>query len=1076
MAKGFDTGKQQEKFVRQIFNRLDRPEKPQNILHDLLRNNACLLDENFFKTLRRCTSSKLSSKNSNQVVKAALDLYILSDSLANLNEGNIATNLEIAISGFEFLSNILKSNELFYQSITYNHLQANTQSSLSDVYKKRIAGDRSENLERALDYAQNALKTCSRDCNGEAWANSHVSLGNAYLHRIGGDVAENIEQSIQHYRESLQEYTRKSCPDAWAMVQYNMGHAFRVRVLGDCSDNLEQSIQCYSDSLKIRTRERFPHKWAMTIGDLGFAYTHRLHGDREENLEKAVDYCQQALTEFSRESSPQNWAHLHLNLGVAYKRRIRGAKTENIQKALYHYQQAEQVITQESSPKDWALIQSNIGSAYKYCLSGDPKNNIEQSIHYCHESLKVYTKDIFSFDWAKVQINLGNAYRARILGDENQNLKSSVAHYTNALEVLTSEAFPDHWAAAQVNLAESYWLQIVKGNEEYLDIAIHHLTEALKICTPKSYPQECIACSYRLGFIYFNQLMWDQAISSFDQAIEAIEISRSWVVSENRRQEISERFIDVYQYIVQACINAGQLEKALEYVERSRSKRLVELMASNDLYQDGEISLEILSLLEAYDALQAKIDQERVKNTAGEGNGLKNFGQGSGRSEFQAYNDSILSLEAEKGRVWEQLRGLDPVLAGEIQVAHLSYQDIRKLIEHPTSAILSFYTTAEDTYVFVVRQDRISLHTCIEQGLESLQNWIEQNWLELYQSDRQTWKARMGNLLRELTQRLQLQDIIDQHLSGIEELILVPHLLLHQIPFAALPISENSCLGDKFLIQYTPSCQILEFCRQRGEIAADESSMQYGIVEDAMEDLPFSSFEGQQIASLFGIPNEYRLKGRSHATCHRYRLLARQVQGLHSCHHAQSRLDNPLESQLKLADGCITLGQLMTPAWRLPNLSDVFLSCCETNLGRASLTDDIFTLSTGFLCAGARSVISTLWAVDDLATALFSIFYYRKRLQRNSRAESLQQAQIQLRQLKREDLLDLAQYATDGRQKARNNLKLYPQGSVEFEECNREYRKYASVSIEIERVRNLSEAYPFAHPHFWAAFICQGLA
>ncbi|WP_317112298.1 CHAT domain-containing protein [Chroococcidiopsis sp. SAG 2025] len=63
-------------------------------------------------------------------------------------------------------------------------------------------------------------------------------------------------------------------------------------------------------------------------------------------------------------------------------------------------------------------------------------------------------------------------------------------------------------------------------------------------------------------------------------------------------------------------------------------------------------------------------------------------------------------------------------------------------------------------------------------------------------------------------------------------------------------------------------------------------------------------------------------------------------------------------------------------------------------------TDDVLTLATGFLCAGARSVISTLWSVDDLATAIFSILYHQNRHQRHgnmNRPQALQQAQQTLR-------------------------------------------------------------------------------
>lgn len=99
--------------------------------------------------------------------------------------------------------------------------------------------------------------------------------------------------------------------------------------------------------------------------------------------------------------------------------------------------------------------------------------------------------------------------------------------------------------------------------------------------------------------------------------------------------------------------------------------------------------------------------------------------------------------------------------------------------------------------------------------------------------------------------------------------------------------------------------------------ALSTTSLQYGTVEDADNNLACAAYEGEQIANLYNIPLEKRLIGNQ-ATCNNYRQLAKQVQVLHSCHHAQSRLDNPLESQLKLVDGSITLGQLMSPGWRLP--------------------------------------------------------------------------------------------------------------------------------------------------------------
>lgn len=263
-------------------------------------------------------------------------------------------------------------------------------------------------------------------------------------------------------------------------------------------------------------------------------------------------------------------------------------------------------------------------------------------------------------------------------------------------------------------------------------------------------------------------------------------------------------------------------------------------------------------------------------------------------------------------------------------------------------------------------------------------------------------------------------------------------------------------------------------------------------MEDATEDLPYASFEGEQIAQLYNIPENRRLKGRTQATVSNYKQLAKQIQVLHSSHHAQSRLDNPLESRLYLGDGSITLGQLMTPGWRLPHLSDVFLSCCETGLGITELTDDILTLSTGFLCAGARSVVSTLWAVDDLATALFSIFYHRLRQQGSCRPAALQQAQEELRSLSGQALatayqpqitllLDRKfQEAEKTRKEAKANRDKVTKGTPAYLKWDDEYKQNYQSAERIRKTKNrlnalCQEAFPFSHAFYWAAFTCSGL-
>lgn len=295
------------------------------------------------------------------------------------------------------------------------------------------------------------------------------------------------------------------------------------------------------------------------------------------------------------------------------------------------------------------------------------------------------------------------------------------------------------------------------------------------------------------------------------------------------------------------------------------------------------------------------------------------------------------------------------------------------------------------------------------------------------------------------------------------------------MPFAALPTSQG-LLGDRFQLRVVPSCQVLQFCHQRPPLEPTT----LGIVENASEDLPCAAFEAETIAKLNTVPPALRLRGYQEATVERYKQLLQenQVHRLLSSHHAQSRLDKPLESTLKLADGVITLGELLSPAWRLPDLCDVFLSCCETGLGySADLTDDIVTLATGFLCAGARSVVSTLWSVDDLATAIFSILYHQNQKQKMARPQALQAAQQTLRtmtgsQFQQTYYTDLVNML-DARFAEVKERRKRATSQQENEFWGNVLTKIASTSEVLDK--HCEQPYPFEHPFYWAGFVCYGL-
>ena len=77
----------------------------------------------------------------------------------------------------------------------------------------------------------------------------------------------------------------------------------------------------------------------------------------------------------------------------------------------------------------------------------------------------------------------------------------------------------------------------------------------------------------------------------------------------------------------------------------------------------------------------------------------------------------------------------------------------------------------------------------------------------------------------------------------------------------------------------------------------------------------------------------------------------------------------------------------------LDNTSLVVLSACETSLGYLDAGEGVYGLQRAFRAAGAGSVITSLWKVDDNATKDFMIIFYQHFLQTKDKLAAYRQAQ-----------------------------------------------------------------------------------
>jgi len=116
---------------------------------------------------------------------------------------------------------------------------------------------------------------------------------------------------------------------------------------------------------------------------------------------------------------------------------------------------------------------------------------------------------------------------------------------------------------------------------------------------------------------------------------------------------------------------------------------------------------------------------------------------------------------------------------------------------------------------------------------------------------------------------------------------------------------------------------------------------------------------------------------------------------LHIATHGVYRQDNPMFSGIRLGDGYLNLFDLYQ--MRL-NANLVTLSGCATGMNFVAAGDELLGLQRGLFCAGASTLLLSLWDVHDQSTSELMQLFYREYLRTGEMTSALQHAMQQLRQ------------------------------------------------------------------------------
>lgn len=451
------------------------------------------------------------------------------------------------------------------------------------------------------------------------------------------------------------------------------------------------------------------------------------------------------------------------------------------------------------------------------------------------------------------------------------------------------------------------------------------------------------------------------AADYYRKAIEVIEQQRASIAGEASRIGFVGDKQNVYGRLIAVLIQQGLIAEAFDYVERSKSRALVDMLASKQDFAAPN-PVRVRQALADLAAADANIVGPSLNEQAGE--------TSTGRRNIVALRQAVQSAA--------------PELSTLVTVSTVPVPELKALVGRDET-LVEYYYHGKDLYAFVLDREQLQAVRLdagdVAAEVHGLRSALEDPSSPAW---RETARRLYGRLWQPLESRVKTSSVV-----------LVAHGALHYLPFAALQDGAGRFVVDRHALRFLPSASVLKYLRPSVHRQAPLLALGNPDLGDPKLNLAFAEGEAKLVASLYP---QSRLMLRKEASESNFKKTGGAFTRLHVASHGKFQADEPLKSGLYLAgdadnDGVLTVGELYSMTL---DADLVTLSACETGLGKIASGDDVVGLTRGFLYAGSRSVVASLWSVDDRATAGLMQAFYRNLATMNKR-EALRQAQIAAR-------------------------------------------------------------------------------
>jgi CHAT domain-containing protein/Tfp pilus assembly protein PilF len=566
-----------------------------------------------------------------------------------------------------------------------------------------------------------------------------------------------------------------------------------------------------------------------------------------------------------------------------------------------------------------------------------------------------------------------------------------------------------------------------------LDEALAKADEALQLARDVSSPAGQARALYVRARVMQARGRLGEAADAVDAALHLVEDTRGAI----RRSELRTSYLAAvsgyYDLAVDLLEREGRIAEAFAMSERSRARTLLEGLAQSAAQIDKGVDAAAIARRRA---LQSRID-------AKENYRAQLALSGGKTAQVTATARDIASLREQLAGVERQIQSASPDYWALQKPQPVAADHVQSGLLDADTTLVEYHVGADRSYAFVVDRGSIASVTLpgehtVDDLARRYHETLSRDLDPMTAADRVRTTAQATALGQQLAAAVWAP--VAPRVKG-SRLLVVADGALQYVPFAALPDRSGRPLLATHEIVYLPSASVLDSLRRDSRPVAgaatavfadpvfSKSDPRLAAARDAATASPargpapsagsgasrapsrdaggeygrlrFSRREAEAIAAV--APGAFQALDFSAA---KSTLLGRSLRNyriLHFATHGSLDTQHPEQSGLvfslvdkngKPVDGFLRLHEI----YNLDLDADlVVLSACRTALGKEVHGEGLIGLTRGFMYAGASRVVSSIWNVDDRASAeLMKRFYTAMLAGKKTPAAALRDAQLSL--------------------------------------------------------------------------------